>query len=45
MRFSGRGKEMYTKLWYENFKERDHLEDLSMNDRMVLKFILKKWYR
>jgi len=26
-----------------NLKERDHLEDLGLDDRIILKRILKKW--
>jgi hypothetical protein len=32
---------MYTIFWSENLKGRDHLEDLSVEGRIILKFILK----
>jgi hypothetical protein len=34
---------MHTGVWLENLKERDHLQDLDIADRMVIiKQILKK---
>ena len=29
--------------WPEYLKERDHLEDLSIEQRIILEWILKKW--
>ena len=29
-------------LW-ENLREKDHFEDLGVDGRIILKFILKKW--
>lgn len=29
-------------MWYENLKESDKLEDLDVDGRIMLKFILKK---
>ena len=34
---------MYVRFWLENLKERDHLEDLSIEQRIILEWILKKW--
>jgi hypothetical protein len=36
------GQEMHTKFWSENLKERDHLEDLGMDRRIILEWILDK---
>jgi hypothetical protein len=38
----GRG-EVRTGLWWENLRERDHLEDLDVHRRIILKWIFKKW--
>jgi hypothetical protein len=38
----GRG-EVPTVYWWGNLKERDHLEDLGMNGRIMLKCIFKTW--
>jgi len=38
----GRG-EMHTGFCWEDLKERDHLEDLGVDGRIILKWILKKW--
>jgi hypothetical protein len=34
--------EMYTKFWLESLNERDHLTDLGIHGRIILKFILMK---
>jgi hypothetical protein len=34
---------VHTRLWWGDLKERDHLEDLGIDRRVVLKCILKKW--
>jgi hypothetical protein len=35
--------EVYTGIWWEKLRERDYLEDLSVNGRIILKRIFKKW--
>jgi hypothetical protein len=35
---------MHTTFWSENLKEKDHLKDLNVNDRMILKWILEKQF-
>jgi hypothetical protein len=37
----GKG-EVCAGFWWGNLKERDHLEDLDVDGRMILKLILKK---
>jgi len=39
----GRG-DTYTVFWLENLRERDHLEDIGVDGRKILKSVLKKWY-
>ena len=34
---------MHTGFWWGDLKERDHLEDLGVDRRIVLKWIFKKW--
>ena len=34
--------EVYTGFWWEDLRERDHLEDLSEDARIILKWIFKK---
>jgi hypothetical protein len=38
----GRG-EVYTGLWWGNLRKRDHLEDLAIDGRIILRWIFKKW--
>jgi hypothetical protein len=38
----GRG-EVHTEFWWRNLKEIDHLEDLDVDGRIILKHIFKKW--
>jgi hypothetical protein len=37
-----RGEEMRTVFWWENLKDRGHLENLVVDGRIILKCILKK---
>jgi hypothetical protein len=34
---------MRTQFWLESLKEGDDLEDLGVDERIILKFILRKW--
>ena len=36
---------MQTRFWWGNFRERDHYDDLGINDRIIVrvKWIFKKW--
>ena len=34
---------MNTGFWLGDMKERDHLEDLGVDGRIILKYIFKKW--
>jgi hypothetical protein len=38
----GRG-EAYTGFWWGILRERDHLEDLGVDERIILRWIFKKW--
>jgi hypothetical protein len=38
----GRG-ELHRGFWWRNLKETDHLEDLVIDRKVTLKWILKKW--
>jgi hypothetical protein len=33
---------MYTKVWLENVEGRDHLEDLGVDERIILEWMLGK---
>ena len=35
--------EVHTGFWWGDLKSRDHLEDLSIDGGIILKFIFKKW--
>ena len=35
---------MLREFWWGNLRERDHLEDLGMEGRIILKLIFKRWY-
>ena len=34
----------YTGFWWGNLRERDHLVDTGVDERIILRWILKKWY-
>jgi hypothetical protein len=34
---------MHTKFWPGNWKERDHSDDLGIDGRIILEYILGKW--
>jgi hypothetical protein len=34
--------EIYTGFWLGNLKERDHLKDIDINGRIILKLIIQK---
>jgi hypothetical protein len=38
----GRG-EMYTVFWWGNLRERDHLEEPGVDERITLRWIFRKW--
>jgi hypothetical protein len=31
------------RVWWGDLRERDHLKDLGLNGRIILKWIFKKW--
>jgi hypothetical protein len=35
--------EVHTAFWRENLRETDHLEGLSVNETMILKWIFENW--
>jgi len=37
------GGELHTEFWWGNLRERNHLEDLGVEGRIMLKRIFKKW--
>jgi hypothetical protein len=34
---------VYTGPWWGSLRERDHIEDLGVDGRIILKWIFKKW--
>jgi hypothetical protein len=36
------GDEICTKFWWKNLNGRDHLDDIHINERIILKWILEK---
>jgi hypothetical protein len=38
----GRNEKIYIKHWMENLKGRDHTEDLGVDGRIILEWILEK---
>jgi hypothetical protein len=37
------GGEVHTGFWWGNLMERNHLEDLGVDGRIILKHIFRKW--
>jgi hypothetical protein len=37
------GGEVHTVLWWGKLRETDHLGDLDLNGKIILKWIFKKW--
>jgi len=37
------GGEAYTRFWWGNLKERDHLGDPGIDGRIILRWIFRKW--
>jgi len=37
-----RGGKVYTGFWWGNLKERDHLEDPVVNERIILRWIFRE---
>jgi hypothetical protein len=35
-------REVYTEIWWENLRERDHVEDASVDGRIILRWIFSK---
>jgi hypothetical protein len=40
---SAYGAEMYTGFWWGNLRERDHLGDPGIDERIILRWIFRKW--
>jgi len=36
-------REVYTGFWFGNSRERDHLESPSVDERIILRCIFRKW--
>ena len=35
--------EVHTGFWWDNLRERDHLENLDVDGRLICKWIFRKW--
>jgi hypothetical protein len=35
--------EVYTRFWWANLRQRDHLEDPGVDGRVILRWIFRKW--
>jgi len=36
-------RKVYTRFWWGNLREGDHLEDLGVDGRIILRWIFRKW--
>ena len=36
-------EEVYTGFWWGNLRDRDHLEDIGVDGRIILRWIFRKW--
>jgi hypothetical protein len=36
-------REVYSGFWWGKLRERDHLEDLGVDGRIILRWIFRKW--
>jgi hypothetical protein len=37
------GREVYTRFWWENLRERDHSEDPGLDGRIILRWVFRMW--
>jgi hypothetical protein len=35
--------EVYTRFWWRNMRDRDHLEDPSVDRKIILRWVFRKW--
>jgi len=43
MKYVLRREEVYTRFWWGNTSEREHLGDLGVDVRIMLRWIFRKW--
>jgi len=36
-------RDVYTRFWWGNLRKRDHLENLGVDGRIILRWIFRKW--